>query len=389
MMDLETENENENAVYVAYYDLPQYSHENRLASLAPIPVVEYISSVLGEIFNEVKIFSPTRTMNKKGFIKKRTNDIGRNIRLYHPSTFGTRGRSGRLLSLLYAQLWLFFKLLGMHKNDTLIVYHNLACINVIKLIKKLKKVRLAIEVRELYADVLCDSKIKNKEFSFFKYADSFIFASGELNKLINTDNKPYVVGHAGYSVCESKGNSLFGDPKDTIHCVYAGTFSMLKGSLSFIESAKYLDSHYHLHIIGFGSKEHTEAVQNKVAEISKITACKVSYDGCLRGIEFDAYLESCHIGICPQAPSAEYTETSFPSKIITYLSHGLRVVSIRIGPLENSYIKDNIVFFDEQTPLEIAKALKSVDLSASSSSKEVIQSLDVEFRKGIQRVLLD
>ena len=73
----------------------------------------------------------------------------------------------------------------------------------------------------------------------FKAADAFLFPTEALSKEVNLSQKPYVIVHGSYSV-QPLIKEKFNDRK--IHCVYAGTFDMVKGGvLNAIAAAEYLD----------------------------------------------------------------------------------------------------------------------------------------------------
>lgn len=80
-----------------------------------------------------------------------------------------------------------------------------------------------------------------------------------------------------------------------------------------------------------------------------------------------------------QNPNAKFNDTSFPSKILSYMANGLRVVSIRIPAIEKSAVGKFMYYYDEQTPENIAKAIKSIDFSEEYDSRKTIGVLDKAF----------
>ena len=103
--------------------------------------------------------------------------------------------------------------------------------------------------------------------------------------------------------------------------------------------------------------------------------------------EYIKFLQKCDIGLSTQTPNAEYNDTSFPSKVLSYMANGLRVVSIRIKALEKSKISDLLYYYENDSPKEIAKAIKSIDLSQPYNSRNKIQDLDENFIKDIKELL--
>lgn len=173
-----------------------------------------------------------------------------------------------------------------------------------------------------------------------------------------------------------------------IHCVYAGTLDSRKGgAAAAVAAAEYLPSNYHVHILGFGSEKEKNGMRDSVAEIALKTKARVSYDGLLSGERYIRFIQSCDIGLSTQDPSAAFNTTSFPSKILSYMANGLRVVSIRIPAVEKSNVGNMLYYYDKQTPIEIAKAILSVNVQDGYDSRETIMELDKKFQKEIKKLL--
>ena len=98
-------------------------------------------------------------------------------------------------------------------------------------------------------------------------------------------------------------------------------------------------------------------------------------------------MQSCHIGLCTQDPFAKFTTTSFPSKILTYLSNGLRVVAVSIPSLLEANIHNYVNFYLDQNPKSIADAIKSIDFQQSYNSRKIVDELDKSFTLGIKELI--
>ena len=170
---------------------------------------------------------------------------------------------------------------------------------------------------------------------------------------------------------------LFDDGK--IHCVYAGVLEPRKGAGTAIAAAEFLPSNYHIHIIGFGRAEDIENIQKQIAEVSDKTECTVTFDGKKSGDEYLQFLQSCQIGFATQSSAAAFNATSFPSKVLSYLSNGLRVVSVRIKAIETSKVADLLYFYDGDSPKAVAEAVQSIDFSDRYDSRLALQRLDEMF----------
>lgn len=248
-------------------------------------------------------------------------------------------------------------------------------------------------MEEIYADVIGKTIIRKKEISAAHKASGYIFPTRMLDLEINNRHKPFVIIHGTYQVEMDRKCRIFDGDLETgggkkIHCVYAGTFDPRKGgAAAAVEAAEFLPVDYHIHILGFGSDEEIRNMKDYISQVAKRSTAKVSYDGLLTGEDYIKFIQSCDIGLSTQNPDAAFNATSFPSKILTYLANGLRVVSIRIPVIEQSDIGDKLFYYDEQTPDQIANAILSVDLSQEYDSRRLIEQLSECFERELVEVL--
>ena len=251
---------------------------------------------------------------------------------------------------------------------------------------KLKKFNVMLEVEEIYQDVKSLGKRNNKrEYRDFKDADMYIFPTKLLNDKINLKNKPYAIIHGTYQVEKDRGVS-FNDKK--IHVVYAGTFDPHKGgAIAAVGSTEFLSENYHVHIIGFGSDKDTEYIRKVIDNTNKKSKATVTYDGLLSGEEYIQFLQKCQIGLSTQNPEAKFNDTSFPSKILSYMANGLRVVTVRIPAIEASDIGNDVYYYDKQEPEEIAKVIMSIDFNDGYDGRSKIKNLDKKFSMELKTLL--
>ena len=128
-------------------------------------------------------------------------------------------------------------------------------------------------------------------------------------------------------------------------------------------------------------------MKDLISDIASRSKAKVSYDGLLSGEDYIRFTQSCDIGLSTQNPDAAFNATSFPSKILSYMANGLRVVSIRIPAIEQSAVGDKLFYYDEQTPQEIAKAILSVDMEKEYDSRTFISGLADQFENQLIELL--
>jgi len=105
------------------------------------------------------------------------------------------------------------------------------------------------------------------------------------------------------------------------------------------------------------------------------------------GKDFNAYIQACHIGLSTQQADAKFNGTSFPSKVLMYMSNGLRVVSVRIPAVETSAVGDSIFYYDKQDGEEIANVIRSVNLDDGYNSRKQLADLHNRFVKQLAKLL--
>lgn len=374
-------------IYLAHYDMP---HGERLTSPAGTTVMNYVLNSLENIKRHAILVSPSCSKKELSREELVNGPYTKIVLLPTPSPAGKYNIASRFLNRLRQRRNLENELSKqLNDGDILMVYHSLSLMNVVRKIRKKKKITLLLQVCEVYGDVADNARVRKKELDFFKTADRYIFQSELLEHLINKENKPYAVLYGTYTVSETdvtQDNSSACSQKT--HCVYAGTLDPRKGGAeTALNTALYLPENYHVHILGFGSEKEIQYIKDRVSKVSSNCKCSVSYDGCLSGDEYKDFISSCQIGLSTQDPDASFNATSFPSKILAYIANGLRVVTVRIPAIEKSAVAENVFFYEENTPESVAAAIKSIDLTKAYDGKDTIRTLDKKFLANLQMLL--
>ena len=372
-------------VYLCHYSRSQ---DKRMSSPAGVTMMDYVIGSINNAGYELTVFSPSQTISGERTPKEHIKYNEKTELIYARSLrqFAQINIPMRFVQLKRREAQLYKELLNLIDNgDTLVVYHSLALMSVISRLRKKRSFKLVLQVCEIYADVLEKSGLRKKEVEFISNADAYIFSSVLLESELNIHKRDYVICLGTYGIEQDRALS-FDDEK--IHVVYAGTLDPRKGgAISALGAAEFLDERYHMHILGFGSDDETAQLTEKIEEISKRTSCEITYDGCLLGEEYTRFLQKCHIGLSTQMPDAKFNATSFPSKILVYMSNGLRVVSVKILAVETSSVASAMHFYERPEPQQIANAILSVDISKSDEERKIISSLDKEFVSDIRELL--
>lgn len=370
--------------YISFFDTQDSAVKRNYVTSASNKI-EYIANTIASLGMNVEIVSMAQVQEDKfKFYSSERKKLSEGVIVKLPLSWGGNKRILRKLKIIWHLIYmLFYLLFQCGKSDTVIVYHSLGYFDIIRWAKKIKKFRLILEVEEIYSDVSkMSSYWRNLEFKMFDIADAFIFSNDLLDKKINKHNKPFLVIYGTYQV-ENDLEQKFDD--GYIHVVYAGTFDPNKGGAqAAISAVEYLPKNYHIHICGFGEEKVIRQILSKIDNLQNKSSAKVTYDGLKKGIEFNRFLQKCHIGLSTQKPDGNYNDTSFPSKILTYMANGLAVVSIKIPVVERTLIADEISFYNEQNGKSISEAILNVKIT---DNRAKISLLDSKFKKEIKSLL--
>src|SRR5690606_100231 len=104
--------------------------------------------------------------------------------------------------LIYIK-FLFYIIWKSKAGEKVIVYHSMWLILPVVIFIKIKKIRLILQVEEIYSDVHpLHKKFKKYELYFFGLADSFIFSTELLNSKVNMAKKPSIILYGSYKSYE-------------------------------------------------------------------------------------------------------------------------------------------------------------------------------------------
>lgn len=369
--------------FICQFHIPVENDEGRTYTISSNDKASYIHDVLTRLGYHVDVVSPT---SAKKTSHSRIDAVNDSIRVISGFSLGWCNGITRAISRFSTMIWLFFYMLRhSRKGEVVFIYHGIQNIPVYLALKKLKKLKYVLEVEEIYSSLSSKSGWRAKiESEMIKCADSYIFASEKLEATCNTMKKPFAIAYGAYSLPDLLGEKR---SDDLIHVVYAGLIRKGKVAFNSMRIAQFLPANYHIHIIGYGENEDIESLINDINEQNQHTLCKVSYDGLKRGDEYISFLQSCHLGICPLTNDNSYQLACFPSKITSYLSNGLQVITTENPVLRDSHYNPYLHFVSDDSPASFAKAIENVDFSKSGNPRTCISYLDKELETAIRGIL--
>lgn len=371
--------------YICEYQIPVKNNEGRYFALSACDKASYIHSVLNRIGYTVEIISPSFS---KKTSRRRTDIISSKVTLLSGFSLGWVGPLTRVFSRLSAMLWFFcFLLFECKKGETIIIYHGIQNAPVLVLAKRIKRFKYILEVEEIYSSLQLGKELKWRrwlEKNIIRISDAFIFASKNLEQRCNIYHRPYLIAHGSYIVEPHLSNKI---QDGKIHVVYAGLIENKKNAFYSCCIAKYLDKNYVVHIIGYGNEPDISNLKKKIEEQNKTSDCKVQYDGLKRGYEYLSYLQSCHIGICPLSKCSDYQQACFPSKITSYLSNGLFVVTTDNEVLKTSVYSSFLSFVKNDSPEAFAKSIIQTNVQSVLNPSSCIKFEDERVLVELKRLL--
>ena len=351
--------------------------------MASVNKINYICSALNSVGVGVEIISCSMIANHH--IDQTTEHIYADTSVtYLPADRISRSAIGKVIGMLKRNIILFFYLLvNAKKNETILVYHSLNNMRAVKFAQMIKRFKMCLEVEEIYNDVYKRSGASKRfELDYIKGADMYLFPSNILAQKFNCNKKPQAIVYGAY-VNQRFNECKYDDGR--IHIAYTGSFDPHKGGLMVaLEIAKYLDDSFCLHVLGTGSDEVIETINSSIEYNLSKNLCEIKYDGLKNGDEYNRYLQWCDLGLSTQNPEATFNNTSFPSKVISYLANGLRVLTAPIDVLTHSEFGDILYYYRDNDPKKIADVIRSIDFSADYDSVGVIEELNRSFCESIR-----
>lgn len=374
--------------YVGFYDI---YNGTRVHNLAAVNKMNYIADTLVEVGYDVDIISASWIIDDKdiSYTSGTTNKINKHKKVIYGPSWGGSTKISRTLKIILQLFWLFnYLIFNTKKDESILVYHVQWVAIPIFFAKILKRFRVILEVEEIYNKVWQTPKfLEYSENLLLKNADSYIFVSQLLENLMQTSKKSTILYGSYLDIKEER--KVFED-NNNISLIYAGSIDSTKaGAFNAVDIMKFLPTGYKLYIMGHGKSSDIENLKNKINKLNRNSEREVCrYVGVKQGIEYSMFLNSCQIALNPQN-TGEYMNTAFPSKIISYLSHNLRVVTSNIDSIYNSDFQDTLYFAKDESAIEFAKVIRQIDIKNDYDSKQKINELHKLFKRSIKNLIED
>lgn len=135
--------------------------------------------------------------------------------------------------------------------------------------------------------------------------------------------------------------------------LYAGSLDRTRGVDLLLAVLHYLPSDgWHLDVTGDGP------LASEIVDVanSATWSDKVTFHGNLPASAYQTLVERCHVGLNCQRSSDRISSVTFPSKIFSYLSAGLLVLSSKASEVEQ-ICQRACIYFDGETPMALGAAM--------------------------------
>jgi hypothetical protein len=266
--------------------------------------------------------------------------------------------------------------ISTHKKfKYIVIYHSLLFGPLIILLK-LIKLKVILQVNEVfYNDGIHNSLIfEFFEKLLFKIVDGFIFSTNELQKYIEINEKkkssiPIIPGPINIPNFKNKIKN------DIIKIVFAGVIDRNKvgGAFILLELAKKLNnSQYTIDFYGYADKKTLEEFLVELNNINFSSLTKVNYMGLLNQNDLIVKLSEYDIGIASQYIGTKFSLSSFPSKILTYLSAGLLTISATSPAVESWEFSKYIFIYRDPNLVDLIEFLNNIkDINNYKNESEI------------------
>lgn len=297
---------------------------------------------------------------------------------------GTLSKKYRIIARLFLQLQiLWFTLIKLPKNSKVIIYHTYLLIPLVRFLKKIKKIELIYEIEEIYNAAWEKKKLIDKEIKDIRFADKYILVNDILKDKLKLEKKSIVCYGDYRKKVQNVNYKTDLDVLQQINCVYAGVIGNENSDVYLaIQSMQFLPDNYKLFIAGYGEAQNITHLKKILQE--KNYEGKIIYCGLLKDKEYDDFMFGMHIGLNTRRLSNEFSDYTFPSKVMVYMGYGLKVVSSKIDCIVNSKIAENIYFFDQNDPKCVSQTILSVNNENLNS--ELLDTLNSNFINDLKNI---
>lgn len=335
--------------YLGFSNICGGSH--RGATHSGIAQSDFTCSLLSELIS-VKYFICVDNNDKTA---KSTNNI--------PITL----RVGRLNNLLDS-ISVYRKIKKEGPFKKIIIYHSLLFFPLILLFRISGK-KFTLQVNEVFSRAGSHNSFIHFviEKMMFYLASDFILAASPLAKYLpqsatrRLNHIPLVPGPIFVPEHAVQNNPNL--HSKVCRLVYAGVIDRKKvgGAFIVVQLAMLLNNlNYSVDIYGFGTEIDIGDLKRQIEKCNFESKTKVRYMGSLPHEELIQKLSNYDVGVAAQYIGTNFSASSFPSKILTYLSAGLHTISASSASVNAWQFRESIYIYSDSSLADLVLHIKSL-----------------------------
>jgi hypothetical protein len=274
----------------------------------------------------------------------------------------------------------------------IIIYHSFIFLPLI-LILRLTRREFILQVNEVFSKAGSHNPFIYKIFEkiIFYFASGYILAATPLSKHLPQckikilDEIPLIPG----PIFISEHADVVVD-SNICRMVYAGVVDRKKvgGAFIAVELATLLDdARYSLDIYGYGVKQDIQELGLQIKSCNLESRTKVRYLGGFAHADLMNKLTSYDVGLATQYIGTSFSASSFPSKILTYLSAGLHTISATSPPVEEWSFRNVIFIYSDSNLADLVSHIKSLRVLDKSCGRKNISLIRSSMLASLERLI--
>ncbi len=239
----------------------------------------------------------------------------------------------------------------LKKYNNCVIIYDASYVSVIPNILKVAK-KYDVKTVGIFADIydyMFDVKRKSNKLSLLKIyfrkmvqkayisTDYYVFLTQAMNNLVNKEHKPYIVMEGIYYPAIKNNCDI---DKINKSVMYAGGLSNENGVKYLVDAFCSIDDDITLYI--FGTGELVDYIKSK-------TSKHIVYGGLIDNNQIQEMERKVELLINPRITSNQFTNYSFPSKLIEYMASGTPVLTTKLSGIPNEYYNYFYTLDDESS----------------------------------------
>ena len=149
-----------------------------------------------------------------------------------------------------------------------------------------------------------------------------------------------------------------------LQLIYSGNLDSERGVLNLINLLPHVKDFADLTITGKGP------LSKSIEKLSQSND-NLHYLGYIKEHKYLDVLSKMHVCINPTSIDTNFSKYSFPSKVVSFISHSKIVLSTPLEVIKNSPYRDIVIYYDENDPIRFRKILLDISANLDNLTKNL------------------